>query len=93
MLNAKGRITPLARIFPVPRLSFVSQRTAYASETGKTAREKPRPKADYMLTENQLRLLNANDASFRAVGEKLDRKGKIHRQFRKLRRLRSPSRN
>ena len=59
MLNAKGRITPLARIFPVPRLSFVSQRTAYASETGKMAREKPRPKADDMLTENHLGLLNA----------------------------------
>jgi hypothetical protein len=78
MLSAKSRRTRILRILSVPRLiSFVSQSTAYAADADKKAREKPRTKTDYVLTQNQLRLLKANDASFRAVVEKMNRKTKI----------------
>jgi hypothetical protein len=66
------------RIFPVlQRDSFVSQRTAYAADADKKAAVKPTTKADYVLTANQLRLLKANDASFNAVVEKVNRKAEI----------------
>jgi hypothetical protein len=79
MLNAKGRITPRLRIFSVPRrVSFVSQGNAYAWEAGEKTPEKPRTTADSALAANQLRLLHANDAPFRAVGEKLNRLGKVN---------------
>jgi hypothetical protein len=59
------------------RIPFVNQRHACAADADKKAREKPRTKTDYVLTQNQLRFLKANDASFRAVGEKMNRKAKI----------------
>ncbi len=79
MLSAKSRRTRRFSIVPVSRLvSFVSQRHAYAADADKKARAEPRTKAGYVPTENKLRLLKANDASFRAVVEKMNRKAVIN---------------